>query len=524
MLVVKHRSRFTSAGAWRTLLLVAALAVSPAAFAAGGAADTEPPVITCNPPDSVPPGHVKLKFTITDQSALFGVLFHWRLVGETNFRQVDFPSGGPNFTAEFDANKPFEFWIEAYDEQGNGPALFGSSDAPKRVAMTAPATTTPPPPAMTATPQPPPAQPFEQINATQPAAPKPTPKPAEALSSPDNMVRSDQSAPAASGPMRTTEVMRVFTGRALPLHMFQARANADFSFGGDFLYPGASESGQAMNLALSYQALDFLAVGLDTSFGRASLSSATANTGSAWPLSASTGTDFGLNARLTSGPLGIARLGLVASVDLPAAAPGSDRAASPGLLAVATIDTPQVKLHFNAGYKWDNSENTLKGTWSGFDAFALGVSRYDDLRVALAAEVPFNQVVPYAEWALDVPVNRRRFASCDGVTATATCSPNPSLFPASGWQIPQRLGLGVRYEISSLIGVDAGLEISLTRAGRGYSDATSGSLMPLEGLPPPPPFAARLRFIYQFGAPPSPDETPGAATAPHHTDDQDNPF
>ncbi len=483
--------------------------------------DTSPPVITCQPPGQVTAGPVEISFTVTDQSALFGVLLHWRPVGETNYREIDFPQPGPHFTAKLTASSDFEFWIEAYDVLGNGPALFASADHPQKVTVTTAAAV--PPPASATVPPAGNQERFHTVLAVPPpnAAPPPPP-PASPPPNQENLVNGAPTGPMA--PLRATRVLRAFTGRALPVGMFQIRANGDYAFGGDFLYPGASLSGESMGLSVAYQALSFLGVGLDTAFGHSSLAAGSAAT-SAWPLSASTGTDFDLTLRLTSGPLGVVHLGLVGNLALPAAASNGSRVANPGLTGAVTVDAPGAVFTLNAGYLWNNSESTVGGAWSDFDTYALDLSRYDDLGLALAAQVPLGQVTPFVEWSLDVPVDRLKFASCSGQTSTATCAPSPSLFPASGWQIPQRLGLGARYDFTSLIGLELGLDFSLTGAGSGYSSSTNESRMLLPGLAPPPPFDVQLRFVYQLGAAAAaaPTAAPKPAGSAHRLG-EDEPF
>src|SRR5690606_33236562 len=138
----------------------------------------------------------------------------------------------------------------------------------------------------------------------------------------------------------------------------------------------------------------------------------------------------------------------------PCTAPGF--VVSPGFLAFASVKLPQLTLHLNAGYTWDNSENLLPGNWPSFATYALGLSRYDRLSFGLAAEVPVERFAPFSELTVDVPMDRRYFGSCTG-TESATCGPRPPLFPARAGQVPARLGLGTRYEIAPNLGVDLAL-------------------------------------------------------------------
>lgn len=483
----------------RTVAIAFAALVLCAPLAAQ-AADSDPPVITHTVPQQVPRGKVKVEFSIFDQSALFGVLFHWRHVGDASYRQIDFPTSQAKYFAEFEASKDFEFWIEAYDEHGNGPALDGTAEAPIGVRVVEPGLTT------------------ENIHATPPGN-----DPAFGLGD-----EPSQGPATPDLPLRTTRVSRVQVARALQPKMWEARVNAGFQYGGDFILPNTSVSGQSAALQLSYGVLDFLQASLATGFRRSSA-------GNLAPLSSVN--DLTLAAKVVSGPLGAARLGGELSLEFPTAvdrdflagagcttASGAECAApgfvvSPTLSGFASLALPQARLHANIAYKWDNSENLLPGQWPAFATYALGLSRYDFLSVGLAAEIPINQVVPYLEWTIDVPVNRRRFGSCTAEGETKTCGPSTGLFPAQGYQVPQRLGLGARYEISAVMGVDLSVELSLTQAGRGLG-STDKTVKPLalDGVAPPPPVAGRLNFVWQFGTTPVDDTVPtDFGTDPEHS-------
>lgn len=64
--------------------------------------------------------------------------------------------------------------------------------------------------------------------------------------------------------------------------------------------------------------------------------------------------------------------------------------------------------------------------------------------------------------------------------------------------MPQRLGLGSRYDLSPHLSFDVGLELSLTSASRGLAEPGVVHLMALEGLAPPPPVAFRFNLVWQF--------------------------
>jgi hypothetical protein len=110
-----------------------AWALQAAAAEPPKAADTDPPVIQHVPLPTIHAGDVTIDFTVSDQSALFSVILHWRLVGDREYTEVGFAAKENTFHVDLkDVTKDLEFWIEAYDEFGNGPALDGTADRPNR--------------------------------------------------------------------------------------------------------------------------------------------------------------------------------------------------------------------------------------------------------------------------------------------------------------------------------------------------------------------------------------------------------
>lgn len=97
--------------------------------------DLEAPVVTHSVPEKVVPGRVVIKFEVYDASPLFAVVFHWRYVGEIHYRQEELVGRRGDYTARLDVTGPFEFWVEAFDERGNGPGLDGTDKQPRRVAV-----------------------------------------------------------------------------------------------------------------------------------------------------------------------------------------------------------------------------------------------------------------------------------------------------------------------------------------------------------------------------------------------------
>lgn len=135
-----------------TALTIALLVASPDT----AAPDTAAPVITHQPVESASRQQVlQLRATITDESGVFDAVLFWRPAGGAAFSGVSLerlPDGTflgtlPVSVVQADA---VEYFIQAYDEFGNGPANAGSAEAPIRVVLVdaplpaqAPATTAP---------------------------------------------------------------------------------------------------------------------------------------------------------------------------------------------------------------------------------------------------------------------------------------------------------------------------------------------------------------------------------------------
>lgn len=156
--------------AWTTGLLVAAVLTgavvpAPGAWAArkkkGGKTDTAAPTITHTPPsghDGV--GPLVVEAVIVDESGVFDPALLVRTASGTFERIALQPVAGKENT--FAAEVPsgllagdLEYLLEAFDENGNGPARAGDEAAPLRVARAAP----PPPPPVTPPPPDPNARP-----------------------------------------------------------------------------------------------------------------------------------------------------------------------------------------------------------------------------------------------------------------------------------------------------------------------------------------------------------------------------
>lgn len=451
-----------------------------AAPAAAQVDDLDAPVITHQVDKQVPKGRVKVDFQVTDASNLYGVLFNWRHVGESDYRQLDFPTTQPTYAAEFIVTRDFEFFIEAYDEFGNGPGFDGTPDLPHVVRV------------------------VEQQFVTETLTARRLPDPVDVRTR--EPTGEWQPPEGSEGPLVNTRVNRVLVAKALKPGTLEVRGGAGLAFGSDFLVPGESLFGQQLGLELSYAILDFLQVSAGTSVRHSALTHSMLSAG-----------DLRFGARVVTGDFGAARLGFEATVDVPApvdrddypsgegcvtasgaACPTPGFVVSPGMKGFASLTVSSLRLHANLGYRWDNSEGLLPGRWSDFTTYALDLSRFDQFSFALAAEYAIDKVTPYVEWTIDVPVDRRSFHQCRPDGAERTCGPDAPLFPAAAGQMPQRLVLGMRFDSSPQLAFDLGLELSLTSASRGLAEPGVVHLMALDGLAPPPPVALQFNVVWQF--------------------------
>ncbi len=447
--------------------------------------DADPPIVSCLPPESVQPGKVRIGFSIRDESSLFGVVLHWRLQGETAYRDVELPSSGPGFVAELDdVTGPFEFWIEAYDEFGNGPASFAGKDSPARVQVASAE------PELASTG-------FERIDAYAPRGPRES---AEAA------VETVEGLVAVRQPFRAQRLGQVMTARRLQRRAVEVRLDGAVEYGSDIVYPGASLLGQSGSVSIAFQPLDSLTTFVDVSSGRTALSYPSGQGG----LVGLRGTDLGLGVRWTSPLVGVSRAALVGALELPSIVSGSERAVGGRLGALWSIELPYVRLHANVVYRLDNSARTYAGRWTAFNTTAVGASRFDTFQSALAVEGNFSsRIFPYAEWRLVVPVDRLQFATCEGASETKTCGPNPPLLPAVFGQLPHFASVGLRVDVSPHVAIDAGADYALTTAGRGFSSNATRTVIPLDGLPIPPTLTARLGLSFQFGVTPAAEDGGG---------------
>jgi hypothetical protein len=124
-------------------LLLAALLLAPAGAQAAGkkaasGGDTTPPKITHTAVDEAPAGKVlTVSATITDESEIFEPTLYYRAAGTKRFLSASMSKGaGSVYTAtipEVAMTGVVEYFIEAYDVNGNGPARFASDKVPHKI-------------------------------------------------------------------------------------------------------------------------------------------------------------------------------------------------------------------------------------------------------------------------------------------------------------------------------------------------------------------------------------------------------
>ncbi len=118
--------------------LVIGVLVSGAAMAQEGA--PAGPTIQHAPVSQAQPGQpLTLTATIHSGNGVFQPTVYFRHAGEQNWTKVPLiPSGGDIFTATLPGatlSSNVEYYLETYDNDGNGPARAGSPDAPFQVAV-----------------------------------------------------------------------------------------------------------------------------------------------------------------------------------------------------------------------------------------------------------------------------------------------------------------------------------------------------------------------------------------------------
>lgn len=166
---------------------------------------------------------------------------------------------------------------------------------------------------------------------------------------------------------------------------------------------------------------------------------------------------------------------------------------------VPPIDDYAIPLavHFNAGYRLDNSSELLFEGQSidRVERFAHDIRSYDAVEFGLGVEYGFPYVSPFVSWKLDVPVNPD-----EGVCGDAAL---PCASDAGFYGFPNILSVGARVEPVDNLGLTAGVDIGLTSED-------------VAGLPVTPPWQAMLGASWTI------DPTPGIDTRTRSRGGQDD--
>lgn len=135
MMLLRHRGVCTLWG----FCLLAAL-VQPADGAT--LRDRKPPKMVHQPSTKATAGEpIEIRVTITDPSGVFEARLHYRLANRGEFLSASLvKTTGDEYVATIPApavTGDIEYFLEAFDNQGNGPTLVGSQPKPLRISVTA---------------------------------------------------------------------------------------------------------------------------------------------------------------------------------------------------------------------------------------------------------------------------------------------------------------------------------------------------------------------------------------------------
>lgn len=418
------------------------------------ATDRTPPVIIHEPLRTLARGTVEFRIRIEDESAVALATFYWRRAGTRSYTPLALDGEEGMYVARIEAKNDFEYWIEAFDEHGNGPALHGSGQSPHKAFVYDP-------------------EPEDEKDDSG----RPTP---------------GSRRTRLSGPLGISRIQSVRTAIPLQAGRGELRASGDVFAGSNFVVPASSLVAGTADLRLALGLADWLELNLSTNGRYAHMSP---KGGTPGQLFSSAG-NLALGARWVSPDVHGFRFAGELNVALPNPIGATGWAASPQLLAATTWSHPWVRVHGHLGYLWDNSAALLEGRWASLVPLGIGLSRYDWLSAGAAVEVPIGPFSGFVTYTLDVPFDRAHFARCNGTG----CVPNPPLVPARGWQLPHRAGLGGRWQATNTLAVDLGAEFSLTRHGQGLDQ--EGPNASLEGYAPSVPWALNARLVWQFKASP----------------------
>lgn len=193
-----------------------------------------------------------------------------------------------------------------------------------------------------------------------------------------------------------------------------------------------------------------------------------------------------------------------------------------------------VRMHINVGYKIDNSGNIVEGVEtiraarnpslsggldripiSRIERFGLGINRVDFMPIRFGIDGQFRWIQPYAEFSLDIPVNRQGYAChtrtiSEGDVCLALTDLADPLSGAPGFAAaPSRVTLGARLNpfndafrgLSGHVALDIG---------------TSGTSKFIEEVAPQAPWGLYLGMGYAYDTQPKkvPLPLPIAPVAP----------
>lgn len=131
-------------------MLLISLVAALFAGAAPASADTMPPIITHVRIENAPVGKpIVVRARIEDESEVFAPSIYVRPVGAANYDNIPMEKVEDAYQATIPAEqvtRALEYFIEAFDEQGNGPVREGTPEDPIRILVFDPDEGPPPPP------------------------------------------------------------------------------------------------------------------------------------------------------------------------------------------------------------------------------------------------------------------------------------------------------------------------------------------------------------------------------------------
>lgn len=148
---------------WASSLLFAGAFAALFAASAARADDNTPPVISYTAPaaGTTPKGALTIAANITDESRFFPQIFFRHGAAGPFEKPIDMKKRAGTANT-YEGTIPYktdlvEYYIEAYDDYGNGPARAGDPDKPFKIALGEIQAVVPPPPMVAANKPPPPA-------------------------------------------------------------------------------------------------------------------------------------------------------------------------------------------------------------------------------------------------------------------------------------------------------------------------------------------------------------------------------